>query len=167
MADNEQNGTGDDFRINNELEFLIQAGRDGNVSLGTIFQCLMRSPVYMVLNKPLKEGDPLNEVQGLMVQNEDGSQMLTVFTGEERTERFRGQQPGYDHPARFPATLLLDNMHDSMGLVINPGLSVGMQITADGVRNLKRELGKGWLRNIPAPEEGEGADGSGDAGQSE
>lgn len=144
----------DDFEVQNELEFLIQAGRDGKVSLGTIFQCLLRSPVHMVLNRPVDDPSQPGDVQGLMVQNEDGSQMLTVFTGESRTEHFRGQQPGYDHAARFPATMLLDNMLDSMGLVINPGLSVGMQITADGVRNLKRELGQGWLRHIPPAEDG-------------
>jgi len=154
MAENEKaaNEAQDDFEIKTELEFLIQAGRDNKVSLGTIFQCLLRSPVYMVLNREVKPGDPLNDVQGLMVQDDDGSQMLTVFTGEERTRQFQGKHPGYEHPTRFPAPILLDNMHDKMGLIINPGLSVGMQVTAEGVNTLKREFGKGWLQHIPEGE---------------
>ncbi|MEA5445456.1 SseB family protein [Gammaproteobacteria bacterium AB-CW1] len=160
MSEQEKAAGQEDFEARNELEFLIQAGRDGKVSLGTIFQCLLRSPLYMVMNQPVQPGDRLNDVQGLMVTDKEGGQLLTVFTAEERTEDFCRKQEGFEHPTRFPAPILLDNMRDDMGLVINPGLTVGIQVTAKGVRSLKREFGQGWLQNIPAPEADEGQGGS-------
>lgn len=138
------------FEPRNELEFLIQSGRDNKVSLGTIFQAALRSTLWMVTNRELKEGDPLTNVQSLMVKDEDGNSMLTVFTGTERCKHFIGHHEGYDYPTPFPGPLLLDNMNEEMGLVINPGLPVGIQITADGIRSLKREVGRGWLKHIPA-----------------
>lgn len=149
MSDNEARK--DDFEIQNELEFLIQAGRDGKVSIGTVFQCLLRSQVYMVLDQELKDGKVPEGVKSLMVKSEDGGQMLTVFTGEERARHFLDKQPGYKYPAAFPANLLLDSPENDMGLVINPELSVGVQLSAEVLQSLKAQLGRGWLKNIPEP----------------
>ncbi|MCP1727365.1 hypothetical protein J2T60_001330 [Natronospira proteinivora] len=145
----------DDFEIRNELEFLIQSGRDGMVSLRTIFQASLRANLWMVLNRKLEPGDSLSKVQSLMATNEEGEQLLTLFTGKERCEGFLGKREGYEYPTPFPAPMLLDNMGENMGLVINPGLPVGIQISAEGVKTLKREVGRGWLENIPEAPEGD------------
>ncbi|MDQ2068744.1 SseB family protein [Natronospira bacteriovora] len=154
MAENENAANEQDFEIKSELEFLLQAGREGKISLATLFQALLRSHVYMVLDSQVNEGDNLGSVQSLMVENDQGEQLLTIFTGRERCESFVGKHPGYDHPTQFPAPLLIDNMRDDMGLVINPGLAVGIQITAEGMRGLRRDFGPPVLKNIPAPMEG-------------
>lgn len=150
----EVGNTSEKFETQNELEFLIQAGRDGKVSIGTVFQCLLRSQVYMVLDQELKDGKVPEGVKSLMVKSEDGSQMLTVFTGEERARHFLDKQPGYEYLAPFPGNLLLDSPDNTMGLVVNPELPVGVQLSAEVLQNLKAQLGRGWLRNIPeAPQQ--------------
>jgi len=156
MAEENSIPKSEDFEVRNELEFLIQSGRDGKVSLGTIFQAALRSTLWMVLNDKLEQGDPLSKVQSLMVTSEEGENLMTVFTGEDRCKHFLGHREGYEHPTPFPGPLLLDNMADDMGLVINPGLPVGVQISAEGVQSMKREVGRGWLQNIPEAPEADG-----------
>jgi hypothetical protein len=145
----EKENSKEEFKTQNELEFLIQAGRDGKVSIGTVFQCLLRSQVYMVLDQELKDGKVPEGVKSLMVTSKDGQQMLTLFTGEERASHFLDKQPGYKYPVPFPANILLDSPSNDMGLVINPELPVGVQINAEVLQSLKAQLGRGWLKNIP------------------
>lgn len=163
MADEQNSGPQDagasgpeawqDYEVRNEIEFLIEGGRDSKVSLGTIFQALLRANVWVLLNKKLEDGESRENVQGLMVQDDDGTRMMTVFTHEENTRAMAESRPEYGHPNSLSARLVLDQMADDMGLVINPGHPLSVKITPAGVRDLKRVFGPGWLQRIPDPEQ--------------
>jgi hypothetical protein len=124
----------------NELEFLLQAGRDGNVSLGTVFQALLRSPIWVLLNKEVQEGDNPEDIRALMVKDKEGGPMMVMFTEEEHTAEIRERNPEYKFPRQVPAAGILDSIAANVGIVINPGMSYGLQITADGVVQLKNRL---------------------------
>lgn len=143
----------DDYEVRNELEFLIEGGRDKKVSLGTIFQTLLRANVWVLLNKKLDDEESRDDVQGLMVQDDDGTRMMTIFTHEECTREMAQSRPEYGYPNSLSARLVLDQMEDDMGLVINPGHPLSVRVTPEGVRDLKRVFGPGWLQRIPDPEQ--------------
>ncbi len=154
-----------EYELRNELEFLIESGRDKKVSLATIFQTLLRANVYVLLNKEIREGEDPGNVQGLMIQDKDGQRMMVMFTDRDRGDWLAEKNPEFAHPNRMPARIILDDMSEDLGLAINPGHPLGLQITAEGVVGLKRELGRGWLRNIPeapAGEQGAQTDGAND-----
>lgn len=133
----------------NELEFAMQAGRDGKLSLATVFQVLLRSPIWVLLNKEVEEGDKPDDVQALLVKDQEGKPLIAMFSNPEHAESVKEKNPDYPHPRQVPAAGILDNIAPQVGVVINPGKQVSLQIHAEGVVELKNHLGQGFLKNIP------------------
>lgn len=133
----------------NELEFAIKSGREGNLSLATVFQVLLRSSVWVLLNKEVEEGDKPEDIQALLVKDENGKPLIAMFSQAEHAEWVKEKNPDYPHPRQVPAAGLIDSIAPHVGIVINPGLPVSVQIHAGGVVECKNKLGHGFLKNIP------------------
>jgi hypothetical protein len=132
-----------------ELEFLLQAGRDGQVTLSTVFQVLLRSEVWVLLNREPKPDLAAEEVKPLMTKTEDNKPSMVLFSNEETAVAAVGKYPDFQHPQKVPGAGLIDSLSSQVALLINPGLSYGLSITSEGVVELRNRLGPGFLKNIP------------------
>lgn len=133
-----------DITINpkNELEYLIEGGRRDMVSIGTLYQVLVRSQVYVLCNKAWDGKTPDPEMKTLLMKPEDGSaDLLPVFTHPSRAGLALEKYPDYPILNKTPAALALVHVGGTVGLAINPGSSFDIQITGPGIDQLKQVFG--------------------------
>lgn len=135
-----------------ELDFLLQAGQEGRVTLSTVFQVLLRSEVWVLLNKDPEKAEPTDTVQPLIIEGEDGHPALVMFTDRAAAESAAERFPDYKYPQLAPAAAVIDGLSPRAGLFINPGSSHGLRIVPDGVVGFRNGLGHGFLQNIPVQE---------------
>lgn len=147
----------------NEIEYLIHAGKEGNITVTTLFQVLLRAPIWLLLNKDVESNVDTNDIQALVLQAEEDEPLIALFTKAEHAKRVIDKNPAYSHPQLIPAARILDNLDSQVGLVINPGMDLSIQIYAQGVVELKKQLGHGFLKNIPVDTEGSEPDSGNEA----
>lgn len=141
MSDNDESMT--------ELDFVLQAGRDGDVTLSTVFQVLLRTDIWVLLNREPKPELSTDEVRPLMTKTAEGNPALVMFTQKSLSVPNSEQFSEFQHPQQVPAARVIDGLSSRVALLINPGLDYGVSITAEGVVELRNKLGHGFLRNIP------------------
>ena len=126
----------------NEIEYLIEGGRRDLVSLGTLYQVLMRSQVYLLCDKQWdgKTADPT--MKTLVMKPEDGSgDVLPIFTTPLRAGLAIEKYTDYPVLNKAPALFALVHTGGTTGLAINPGGLFDLHITALGVDQLKAAFG--------------------------
>ena len=136
-------------KVPSELEFLLQAGRDGDVTLSTVFQVLLRSEVWVLLNREPKSEFSTEEVRPLMTKTEDGEPSMVFFVEKTDAVAASAKFPDFQHPQKVPAAGVIDSLSSEVSLLINPGSSYGLSITSEGVVELRNKLGQGFLKNVP------------------
>jgi hypothetical protein len=146
MAENE--ATPGPTELKNELEFLIDCGREGKVTMATIYQALIRSSIIVLMNKEWDGRTQDPELKAMMLQDKDGNNLMVTFTDESRTAEIKARHPEFTHEKVVPVAPMLDNLDEQIGLIINPGQSVGVQITPEGLKELKEQFGYGWLPSM-------------------
>lgn len=143
-------------RQTKELEFILKAGRTQDVTVVTLFQVLLRSPVWVLLNREPAEDDGPGDVEPLIIQGDEGEELLLLFSDERHMEPARQKAPEYEAKRRVPAAALLDKTSSRVGVVLNPSTDYGAYIPADVLHDLKKHFGHGFLENIPTDEEAPG-----------
>ena len=126
----------------NELEYLIEGGKKELVSIGTLYQVLVRSQVHVLCNKAWdgKTVDP--ELKTLVMKPGDGNpDFLPVFTTPLRAGMAIEKFKDYPHLNKAPAAFALAHAGGTTGLAINPGSLFDLQITPQGIDQLKAAFG--------------------------
>lgn len=126
----------------NELEYLIEGGKKELVSIGTLYQVLARSQVYVLCNKEWdgKSADP--ELKTLVLKPGDGSpDFLPIFTAPLRAGLALEKYPDYPVLNKTPASFALVHVGGNTGLAINPGGLFDLQVTPQGLDQLKAAFG--------------------------
>jgi hypothetical protein len=125
----------------NELEYLIQGADLDLVSIGTLYTVLLRTPVWILANKPWdgRQADP--ELKTLVMAPEGGPQMLPVWTDNARTATARERYPEYPHAVQVMGGLVLTQAGGVTGLVFNPGDAFQLQLTPEGIDQLRQAFG--------------------------
>jgi hypothetical protein len=126
----------------NELEYLIEGGRKDLVSIGTLYQVLLRSQVHVLCNKEWDGKTVDNEMKTLVMKPDDGTaDFLPVFTTPLRAGLAMSKYPDYPFLNKAPAALALALCGGKTGLAINPGSLFDLQITPQGIDQLKAAFG--------------------------
>lgn len=126
----------------NELEYLIEGGKKELVSIGTLYQVLVRSQVHVLCNKEWdgKTADP--DLKTLVLKPGDGSpDVLPVFTTTFRAGLAMEKYPDYPVLNKVPASFALMHVGGTTALGINPGGLFDLQITPQGIDQLKVAFG--------------------------
>lgn len=133
----------------NELEYLIEGGKKELVSIGTLYQVLVRSQVHVLCNKEWdgKTADP--ELKTLVLKPDDGTpDVLPIFTTAFRAGLAMEKYPDYPVLNKVPAAFALMHVGGKTALGINPGGLFDLQITPQGIDQLKVAFGP--KQNPPA-----------------
>lgn len=126
----------------NELEYLIEGGRRDLVSIGTLWQVMLRSEMYVLCDKEWdgRTADP--SLKTLLMSPGNGQpDMLAVFTAPVRAELALTKYPDYQKLVKIPGGLALHQVGGKMGLVVNPGADFDMQLAPDALDKLKQMFG--------------------------
>lgn len=139
MKDRMASDTG--FSPLNDLEGVLRSVRSGEAPLAAFMDALLEAQVFVLLNEdPGPEGDWPEPALPLVLNNAQGAPVLSVFTAPERAIAMASQFPLFAYGLLVDFSWLVQRMHAGVGLVINPGTLVGMEMPAEGVGRLQHEL---------------------------
>lgn len=140
------------FAPRNDLERQLQAAQTGEMSPEDFMQELLAAQLFMpVLDDSggIQGFQKTDQAQPLVVQGEDDVPVLILFTSPERAKGFVEEFPGYEKGGILvDVTWILERVGGGMGMIINPGWEVGIDMPAEMVEHLKAQA--------PAAEPGAG-----------
>ncbi len=122
-----------EFTPQNELEQQLQQAQNGQLAPERFFQTLLAAPLYM----PMEGRAP---GQPLMVEDEEGTRVLMLFTSPERARPFIADYPEYAETGvqeALPA--ILARLGAEVGVSLNPGAPLGFDLGPEQVRELLPE----------------------------
>jgi hypothetical protein len=135
----------------NELEAKLLAAMHGELAGEDFMLELMSQQIFI----PIKD-DKDSGIQGfqrttkatpLVVQDEEGRNILVLFTSPERAKSFLADTPGYGGGLLADFSWIVERMEPGFAIVVNPGLDLGMDIDPDDVTEMLRLLAEKAAKN--------------------
>ncbi len=139
-----------DFEPRNDLESVLLAAQAGRVAGELFVDTLLAAQVFVPVRDPAEPGSPSRpeRARPLTVVGEDGREALAVFTSPERARPFVAQAEGCSGGLLMDLRALLGHADTDLGVVINPGWPVGLEMAPDALRDLVAG-GADRLRDAP------------------
>jgi len=129
----------DPFETRNELEEKLLAAQEGTVSGEEFMAYLMDTQIFMPVKDSIGiEGftSSTNAIP-MTLKTEDEVEVLILFTSPDRSKDFMQDFPGYDGGLLAEFKWVLERVGGGVGVSINPGLPVGMDMEPEMIRQLK------------------------------
>lgn len=125
------------FKPVNNLEKSLISAQNGEISMSEFMPKLIESQIYVPSTEEVQ-----SDGQGLkpLFFDKQGKAMVAIFTDLSRiTSDFKNH-------AQFCLGIVTRNfligLPKDFGIVINPSHPVGLEISSDGIQNLKKDLEK-------------------------
>ena len=127
------------FETHNELEEKLFALQTEKLAFDQFINELMTSQLFM----PVRDDE--TEIQGfqkssqakpLTLTDEEGTEVLILFSSPERAKDFLPAYPGYSGGLLTDFGWVLERLGSGIGIAINPGLEVGIDFDPDMVAQL-------------------------------
>jgi hypothetical protein len=126
------------FKPANPLEDALVKAQSGAISITDFLANLIGSQVFVLLDKdPGPSGKWDNTASPLVVNSQTGTPMLVVFTAPERSTGWARRAPQYTFGLLTDFRWLLKGITSGVGLVINPGSTIGLEMPPSGVEQLR------------------------------
>lgn len=122
--------TSEVFEPKNELEKKLVAAWEGQISGEEFMRELLASEVFM----PIEDDEVIQGLQRssrakpLVLEAEDGSRVLALFTSPERAKPFLKDFPRYKGGLLTEFKWVLEKMGAGHGVALNPGCEVGFDM---------------------------------------
>ena len=128
------------FEPSNELEHALLQAQEGRLAVSALMKTLLASKVFVLIDKDLGPGGVWdNSVSPMVLSNASGGPVLAVFTAPERSTEWPKNHPQHKFGLFTDFRWLLKGIASGVGVVINPGSPVGLEMPAAGVQQLKTE----------------------------
>ncbi|MBB1089312.1 SseB family protein [Lysobacter sp. SG-8] len=125
----------------NDLEALLLQAQLGRVPASEFLDALLSSQVVVLLDKdPGPSGVWDNSASPLVLSNSSGSPVLAMFTAAERSTPWHKQLPRFEFGLLVQFQWLLRGIASNVGIVINPGHPVGLELAPEAVVDLRARL---------------------------
>lgn len=127
------------FIPHNDLEARLVSLQEGQLDGNIFMQTLLDEQLFMPVE------DEKNEIEGfqtsakakpLTLESEDGQTVLILFTSPERAKPFVANVPGYNSGLLAEVSWILQRVGSGIGIAINPGHDVGLDLDEDMVGQL-------------------------------
>ncbi|HEX5314175.1 MAG TPA: SseB family protein [Gammaproteobacteria bacterium] len=152
------------FDPNAELEYLLAGAKTGKVSIVTVYQALLRAPVYALFDREMTPENLDPAGKALIFETSDMGNLMVLFTAPELSEKLGSDAGEFTHPAQLSGEYLVNVLSENTGVILNPGHDYGMKLAAKGLQQLKRDFGShggpqqtgagGGAQGIPGPSGG-------------
>lgn len=128
------------FRPQNDVEHALIQAQEGQLTIPTLMTTLVASQVFVLIDKdPGPDGIWDNSATPLVLHNSAGIPVLAIFTSPDRSTDWTKHQPTFCFGLLTNFGWLLKGIAPGVGIVINPGSPVGMEIPPHGVQQLQAE----------------------------
>ena len=124
-----------EFRPLNDFELALEQAKDGRLEVRELLRVLVSSELAVPsAEEVMADGSGFSP----LLFNKNGVQMLACFSDKSRVGEFADMT---SYCLVMKGRELLSRMPPGYGLVINPGLTVGFDMTPDGISRLISETG--------------------------
>ena len=127
------------FETRNELEEKLLAAQEGQLESEEFMTFLDDSQIFMPVKDSIGiEGFTASDKAiPLTLKTEDDFEVLILFTSPERSKDFMKDFPGYDGGLLVEFKWILERTGTGIGISINPGWSVGLDLEPETIQQLK------------------------------
>ena len=99
--------------------------------------------VFVLLNaEPGPNGEWVEGTEVLVLKNEADEPVIAMFSAPERAAGWPENAPGYDHGLLVAFRWLLGGVVPGVGIVLNPGSEIGVEISPTLVKKLQDAAGQ-------------------------
>jgi hypothetical protein len=129
----------DQFETRNELEEKLLAAQEGALGSEDFMTYLMDAQVFM----PVKDSIGIegftssDKAVPMTLKTEDDVEVLILFSSPDRSKEFMQDFPGYDGGLLAEFKWVLERVGGGVGVSINPGWPVGMDMEPEMIQQLK------------------------------
>jgi len=128
-----------EFAPVNDLEVRLLQAQDGTLSAEDFMDSLLADTVYVLLDKPVDADSEWNqEINPLVLTSEADEPMFAVFSAVERAAPWSDELPQFENALQVEVRWLLSAISEGVGIVLNPGFGVGMEMIPDAVAQMKQ-----------------------------
>lgn len=126
------------FIPKNELEKKLLAAWEGNITAEDFMQDLLAAEVFM----PIEDDEIMPGVQRstraqpLVLEADDGTKVMVVFTSPDRAKPFLKDFPAYGGGLLAEFKWVLEKMGAGHGVALNPGCEVGFDMEPEMVKQM-------------------------------
>ncbi len=127
------------FQAHNALEEKLIAAQQGLMESEAFVQELLQSQLFMPIqddNSGIQGFQRSSRANPLTIEDEDGAQVLVLFTSPERAKPFLVDYPNYHGGLLTEFTWVLERIGSGVGIAINPGFGIGMDFEPGMVEQL-------------------------------
>lgn len=141
------------FDPNAEMEYLLAGAKEGKVSIISIYQALLRAPLYAMFDRDMSPDNLDPAANALVFETDDMGKLMVLFTAPELSERIEADLGEFAHPGQLAGEYVVSVLAEDTGIILNPGHDFGMKLSSEGLRRLKEDFG---TRGGPQGQGGEG-----------
>ncbi len=127
------------FTPMNEIEKQLIAAQEGRIDSATFMGELLKSELFMPILEQPSEVENLqtsHTAHPLTLEDEEGNQVVVLFTSPERGKVFLQEYPGYHGGLLAEFTWILEKLGSGHGLTINPGWDNGFDMDPEALQQL-------------------------------
>lgn len=126
----------------NALEQALLDTQEGRMLPAAFFEQLSGATVFILLDKAIPEGGSwTSDISLLVLNSQSGFPVIALFTAPERSIAWLAQAPAYPHGLQISFRWLLQGISAGVGLVLNPGSAVGVELPPGLVDKLRASAG--------------------------
>ena len=130
----------DHFAPQNPIEEKLVAAQSGKMDSEAFMQALLQAELFM----PIHEGKDMGGIQSsqsatpLSLTDENGTEIIILFTSPERAKEFVRDYPGYGGGLLAEMTWILEKIGTGHGISINPNWPAGIDMEPGMVNSLRK-----------------------------
>ncbi|MCU7834328.1 MAG: SseB family protein [gamma proteobacterium symbiont of Taylorina sp.] len=126
------------FTAENELEKKLIQAQNGEIEGEEFLKNMLDLQVFMpILDKHNIAGfQESKQAIPLSFKDDDGSEMVILFSSPERAKGFVKDYPGYEGGLLEEFKWVIEKIGGGYGVILNPGFDVGLELEADTLESL-------------------------------
>ena len=129
--------TSSTFQPANQLEHALVEAQEGRLLVESFLNTLHSSQVYILIDKDLGPNGWDNSASPMVLNNSSGKPVLAMFTSPTHSEGWPQRYPQFTFGLLTDFRWLLKGVAPSVGVVINPGTTFGLELSPERVAELK------------------------------
>lgn len=135
----------------NELEQKLLAAMNGELSSDDFMHALMTQQIFIPIKDDKDSGiigfQHTTKATPLVIQDEDGINILVLFTSPERAKEFLEDTPGYSGGLLENFAWIVERMEPGFAIAVNPGIDLGIDIEPENVTEMVALLAQQATKN--------------------
>lgn len=129
----------DTFKPHNDLEEKLLAMQTGQLESAAFMNELLLAQLFMPVQEDasnIQGFQKSNKAKPLTIADEEGTEVLILFTSPERAKEFLTGFPGYQGGLLTEFSWILNRVGSNIGISINPAHEVGIDFEPEMVEQL-------------------------------